>query len=202
MAHQALIEKNYVCIEKQILATWEASSLNECAIFAILSGSIRKGTLVLHDAIRILKRHGYENIRVVLAGVSRTEKIWPLIEEKIVENGIVDNVVCRGNMNAKQIADALSNSSVFVHPSFIDNSPNSLAEAMIVGTLCVATSVGGVQSMLEHKKEGIFVHREIHILWPPLLIKYLSIKKKLLSFLLMQGSVHDKYTTKLKYVDR
>jgi len=194
LTHQALIEKNYVSTEKQILTkcryffgrtdwdkslamlfnpnakyyyvaeilrepfyqvAWECSSLDECTVFATLSSSIRKGTLILLDSIGILKRNGYEGIRVVLAGVSKKEKIWPLIKEKIIENNIFDNVVCKGNMDAKQIADALSNSSVFVHPSFIDNSPNSLAEAMMVGTPCVATSVGGVQSMLEHKKEGI-----------------------------------------------
>ena len=39
-------------------------------------------------------------------------------------------------------------------PSAIENSPNSLAEAMLVGTPIVASYVGGVPDMLKDKEEG------------------------------------------------
>ena len=45
--------------------------------------------------------------------------------------------------------------NVFVLPSTIENSPNSLGEAMLLGVPCVASDVGGVTSMLEHEKEGL-----------------------------------------------
>ena len=55
--------------------------------------------------------------------------------------------------------------NVFVLPSVIENSPNSLAEAMILGVPCIAADVGGVSSMLEHTKEG-YIYRvdEPHML--------------------------------------
>ena len=45
-------------------------------------------------------------------------------------------------------------SHVFVLPSAIENSSNSLGEAMILGMPCVATNTGGTMDILEHRKEG------------------------------------------------
>jgi len=46
------------------------------------------------------------------------------------------------------MAELLSSCHDFVQPSFLDNSPNSLAEAMIVGIPSVSSFVGGVPSMV------------------------------------------------------
>ena len=42
-----------------------------------------------------------------------------------------------------------------MHPSIVENSPNSLAEAMILGVPCVATSAGGVPSLMRDGHEGL-----------------------------------------------
>ena len=44
--------------------------------------------------------------------------------------------------------------NVFVLPSAIENSPNSLGEAMMLGTPTVVSDVGGVKNMIDHEKEG------------------------------------------------
>ncbi|MCJ7734916.1 MAG: glycosyltransferase family 4 protein, partial [Anaerolineales bacterium] len=47
-------------------------------------------------------------------------------------------------------------------PSHMDNSPNSLAEAMILGLPCIASDVGGIPSMLKDNSEGlIYQHKDI-----------------------------------------
>lgn len=44
--------------------------------------------------------------------------------------------------------------NVFVSSSTIENSSNSITEAMMVGTPVIASYVGGTPSLIEHKKTG------------------------------------------------
>ena len=53
--------------------------------------------------------------------------------------------------------ECLLESTFYIHPSHIDNSPNSLCEAMILGIPCIATYVGGIPSLLENGKNGFLV---------------------------------------------
>ena len=63
-----------------------------------------------------------------------------------------------GILYEKQMCERHLKSHVFVCPSSIENSPNSLGEAMILGVPCVASDVGGVADMLKHQEEG-FVYQ-------------------------------------------
>jgi len=136
-------------------AHWDADNLEQQIVVATASGGLRKGVIVLLDAIRILKNGKYPRIKVRLIGNIEAQAIWPLISKKIKNYGIENNIEFLGELDATSIAHELAKCSVFVHPSFIDNSPNSLAEAMLVGVPSVATSVGGVPSMLSHNQDGL-----------------------------------------------
>ena len=136
-------------------AQWDIANLDELIVVATASGGLRKGIIVLLDAIRILRNAKYPGIKLRLIGNIKTQAIWTLISKKIRKYGIENNVEFLGELDATSIAHELSRCSVFVHPSFVDNSPNSLAEAMLVGVPSVATSVGGVPSMLSHNQDGL-----------------------------------------------
>jgi glycosyltransferase involved in cell wall biosynthesis len=51
----------------------------------------------------------------------------------------------------------MQSASLFVHPSYIDNSPNSLCEAQLMGIPVISTDVGGISSLIEHNKTGFLV---------------------------------------------
>ena len=53
------------------------------------------------------------------------------------------------------MAEELARAQVFALPSFGENSPNSLAEAMLVGTPVVAAFVGGVPSMVRDEETAL-----------------------------------------------
>lgn len=76
------------------------------------------------------------------------------IIELIRKNNLIRNVVFTGLLDEKQMCERYLKSNVFVCSSSIENSPNSLGEAMILGVPCVASDVGGVSDMLKHEKEG------------------------------------------------
>ncbi|MGM9748513.1 MAG: glycosyltransferase family 4 protein, partial [Candidatus Cryptobacteroides sp.] len=59
------------------------------------------------------------------------------------------NLVFLGIKTADAISKILAQSHIYCHTSHVDNSPNSLCEAMLVGMPCVAFKVGGISSILE-----------------------------------------------------
>ncbi|MEH7125610.1 glycosyltransferase family 4 protein [Bacillus sp. JJ1773] len=79
--------------------------------------------------------------------------------KKMIRNYKLDqNIVFIGPLDEKKMCERYLKSNVFVCPSSIENSPNSLGEAMVLGVPCVASDVGGVSDMLKHKEEG-FVYQ-------------------------------------------
>lgn len=65
----------------------------------------------------------------------------------------VDVRVC-GVASPTQLRDALLESTMYFHPSYTENSPNSVCEAQILGVPVVASRVGGTDSLVEHGKTG------------------------------------------------
>lgn len=66
-------------------------------------------------------------------------------------------VFLEGVASPKQLVDALINCTAYVHPSYIDNSPNSLCEAQILGCPSIATNVGGVSSLINNGNNGFLI---------------------------------------------
>ncbi len=64
------------------------------------------------------------------------------------------NVNLKGVASAEQLREAMLKSTLYFQPSYIENSPNSVAEAQILGLPIVATNVGGTSSMVEHGETG------------------------------------------------
>lgn len=65
-----------------------------------------------------------------------------------------DKVEFLGSLDAQGMKEEYLKASVFVCPSKLENSPNSLGEAMMMGTPVVAARVGGIPDMIT-KEEGL-----------------------------------------------
>ena len=94
-------------------------------------------------------------------GKLKTKSYGKYIKKMIKDNKLNNNVIFLGRMNAEEMREQFLKSNVFVLPSAIENSPNSLGEAMILGVPCVASDVGGVKDMIEDGVEGYtYQHNE------------------------------------------
>lgn len=69
--------------------------------------------------------------------------------------GLEDRIEFLGSLSAEQMRQEYLKANAFVLPSTVENSPNSMGEAMLLGVPCVAADVGGVTTMLTHEKEGL-----------------------------------------------
>ena len=77
------------------------------------------------------------------------------IRKLIRENHLSDRVTMLGRLTAEQMKEQYLRSHLYVLPSALENSPNSLGEAMMLGVPCVAADVGGVHNLLTDGGDGM-----------------------------------------------
>lgn len=65
-----------------------------------------------------------------------------------------DHVEFVGMLDEGKMVEEYLKANIFVCPSAIENSPNSVGEAMLLGVPVIASNVGGTNCLLEHNKEG------------------------------------------------
>lgn len=68
-----------------------------------------------------------------------------------------DKVIVTGRLTAEEMKQQFLKSSVFICPSVLENSPNTVGEAMLLGVPVVASQAGGIPDMIQHEEEGLLV---------------------------------------------
>lgn len=154
--------KYYLCHEilrpkfRQI--QWDISKCERQRIVVIGSQSVAKGIHLLIKVVPIL-REKYTGISVRIAGVGE-ESSWGRYLRRFAEKmGVGENIILMGYVNEERILEEFLKANVYVCSSYIENSPNSLGEAMSVGMPCIATETGGIPSMMRDEIEGLLFSR-------------------------------------------
>jgi glycosyltransferase involved in cell wall biosynthesis len=147
---------------------WIPENIRRFSIFAPSASYPIKGFHVLIKAMAILRREFPEiKVRVPLAyfktpaGIrgwytkARRTGYANYLDRLIRANDLIDYIEPLGPLSAEQMVGEYMRAHVFVLPSLIENSPNSLAEAMMIGTPSVVSFVGGVPSMMTNGVESL-----------------------------------------------
>lgn len=135
-------------------------NFNKCEPFSIFLSQASypvKGAHQLFKALPLIKQH-YPNVKVRIAGVYPNNS---LLNRIILGSGysrylsnlanqlsIKDQITYLGPLNAEQMKAEYLRANVFVCPSTIENSPNSVGEAQILGTPCISSYIGGAMDMI------------------------------------------------------
>jgi L-malate glycosyltransferase len=115
----------------------------------------RKGIeILIHSLIPVRKQFADIKLRIVGSG---DLKYVNYLKHLVDDLDLKDNITWLGSLPSENIAEELSTATVYVLPTFMDNSPNSLAEAMAVGVPCISTFAGGVPSMINNGYNGLLV---------------------------------------------
>ena len=119
-----------------------------------------KGFHLLLIALKIVKRK-YPDIKVRVAGNDVTKgnafngSAYTIYIKRLIKKyNLEGNIEFLGPQNSEQMKQNMLCTNVFVSPSTIENSPNSLGEGMILGVPCISSDVGGVTNLMLHNEEG------------------------------------------------
>jgi glycosyltransferase involved in cell wall biosynthesis len=118
--------------------------------------SFYKGIETILETAKILDKIGFDFVWKI-AGISEKDNIVKIIKKKLHCSRVSSNIVFMGSLNEEKLCHELLSSNIYVMPSHIENSANSLCEAMILGMPIIATYAGGTSSLLDNREEGILI---------------------------------------------
>lgn len=136
---------------------WEYPNTQDFKIISTLSNTIYKGLDTILKTAELLKTQSNIPFKWIIVGISSQDPIVRFFERKLHITGKAVNVEYIGTQNANQLCNELLHSHIYVHPSYIDNSPNSVCEAQLLGLPVIGTFVGGIPSLIKHKETGLLI---------------------------------------------
>lgn len=143
---------------------WDLKKCQRHSIFVSQWGYPLKGFHIFLDAFKNIVRD-YPDAKLITTGkdlfnASKKERLKQTYYDKYIiklikQWNLEKNIVFSGRqLDETEMKKQYLKAHVFALPSAIENSPNSMGEAMLLGTPVVVSNVGGVSSMLTHGKEG------------------------------------------------
>lgn len=132
---------------------WSFHDRQTSEIVSVISNPLYKGGDLILRTASILKRLIGQDFVWRVYGVSHLQQCERL--SKIKASDV--NVIPMGIINADGLVECLSEADVFVHPSYIDNSPNTVCEAQLIGAPVIANNVGGLRSLIDSMNDGVLV---------------------------------------------
>jgi glycosyltransferase involved in cell wall biosynthesis len=135
--------------------TPQRSYAAERVIQVLLPGRLvhEKGHIDLINAVRMLRESGVET-QVTFAGDGPLREI---LEGQIDQADLRDSIELTGSVDHQQMLELMVAADVVVVPSRFEGFGLTALEAMGLGKPVIATSVGGLVSLIEHKRSGLFI---------------------------------------------
>lgn len=175
--------------------TWSYGTCEKHSIFSSSSASPLKGAHQIIEALPLILEK-YPDTMLYLTGNDPRRGIANRLKctgyqkylcKLMNRYRVNDAVVFTGFLSEEKMAERCVKSHVYVLPSNIENSPNSLCEAMLMGVPSVASYVGGIPDLLESGSDGflypfdepyMLAHRVMQIFADEQLAVKFSVKSK------------------------
>lgn len=149
---------------------WSYAYCEPFRIFMSNGTSPIKGLHKLLEAMPLILRH-YPETKVYVAGNDPSEVPWyqitgygRYIGKLIKEHDLRDKVVFTGTLNDEMMCEQYLKSNLFICCSSIENSPNSLGEAQLLGMPYLTSFVGGAPDLACGNPESLYRFEEIEML--------------------------------------
>lgn len=113
-----------------------------------------KGIYEAIDALGILRKAGYEQVSLTLAGSGPAEES---LRERVKSLGLNGYVTFPGELFGQQKKSFWRQTDIFVFPTYQEGLPYAVLESLDSGTPMVTTRTGGIGDVITEGVHGIFV---------------------------------------------
>lgn len=145
---------------------WSYDNCEKHSIFVSQASYPIKGGHILFEAVGIVKRF-FPNVKLYIAGYSPVrgntlverlkESAYSKYMKKLINKyDLASNIIWTGNLIEEEMKERYLQANVFVSASIIENSSNSIGEALLLGVPVISSYVGGVMSLAEHGVSALF----------------------------------------------
>lgn len=144
---------------------WSPENADRHRIFMSQSYYPIKGIHFALNALRTVKER-YPDVKLVVTGKDmrpktlkeciKQDSYGKYISELIKKYSLEDNIEFTGPQNPDNMVKQYLKCSVFLLPSVMENSSNSLGEAMMLGVPCIVAATGGTSDMIQSDEGWLY----------------------------------------------
>lgn len=140
----------------EAMGRWNLDDCEPHSIFISQANYPIKGFHLVLEELGILNQL-YSDLTIYVAGQfpqKDESEYGRYIYSEIKKYHLKESLHFVGKLSADEMISYYCKANVFLSASTIENSSNSVCEAMMIGLPVVASCVGGLQSIIEHGKSG------------------------------------------------
>ena len=164
-------EMNYFQCEEALRTSfyehsWNLSGCKRHSIFLSQVTYPIKGLHKFLEALPLIVRH-YPDVEVYMVGDDLSKKpkyrrstYWNYLSTFLERDEIGSRCHFLSRLSEQEMVQHYLSAHVFVCPSVIENSSNSVCEAQLLGTPVVAANVGGMANLITSHKSGVLYRFE------------------------------------------
>ncbi|WP_031443976.1 glycosyltransferase family 4 protein [Arenibacter algicola] len=132
---------------------WQQKKRTKLILVSTISKTSYKGFDLIIKTAKILQELNKTDFEWNVFGIKEYNE-W---EAKLGIKCSNVNVFLKGVADSSTLVKNIQESDIFIHPSYIDNSPNSLCEAQVIGIPVISTNVGGITSLIKNEETGLLI---------------------------------------------
>ncbi len=137
---------------------WQKTKFNKTIrIVTISSNGLFKGFESVVKTAEVLNTYKGIRFEWIIIGINEYDSIVQIVKKWLRADLSALNIELLGTKTQEEITKLLQEADIYCQVSHIENSPNSLCEAMLMGMPVIATHAGGTSTMMEDRKEGVLI---------------------------------------------
>ena len=135
---------------------WKYNQKSKLVIHSTIGNNPYKGFETICEALYELKRIDIQ-VEWQIVGINQEDSIVKVTRNMLKSKFPLVGIKYLGKVVGQELVTKMIDADIFVSASHIENSSNSLCEAMLLGMPCIATYVGGTGALISDQVEGILI---------------------------------------------